>query len=221
MRLRNVKHAKELIEKNSHIVIKKPNEYKGLWNKLFNNSNPVELEIGCGKGKFIVDKATLDKNINFIGIEKFDSVIVRGIEKLLEKPLDNVKLIRIDAENIETIFKKSEVNTIYLNFSDPWPKNRHAKKRLTSKKYLDRYSNILVNNGEIRVKTDNYNLFEFSMMSFINHNKYIIEEINLDLYKNLPKDNVQTEFEMKFVEKGNRIYYLKAIYKGESHEKTV
>ncbi len=221
MRLRNVKHAKELIEKNSHIVIKKPNENKGLWNKLFNNSNPIELEIGCGKGKFIVDKATLNKNINFIGIEKFDSVIVRGIEKLLEKPLLNVKLIRIDAENIENIFAKFEVSTIYLNFSDPWPKNRHAKKRLTSKKYLDRYSNILVNNGEIRVKTDNYKLFEFSMMSFNNHSKYVIEEISLDLYKNLPKDNVQTEFEMKFVEKGNRIYYIKAIYKGELHEKTI
>lgn len=221
MRLRNVKHAKELIEKNSQIVIKKPNELKGLWNKLFNNDNPVELEIGCGKGKFIVDKAILNKNINFIGIEKFDSVIVRGIEKLLEKPLQNVKLIRVDAENIENIFAKSEVNIIYLNFSDPWPKNRHAKKRLTSKKYLDRYSNILVNNGEIRVKTDNYKLFEFSMMSFNNHSKYVIDEISLDLYKNLPEDNVRTEFEMKFVEKGNRIYYIKAIYKGESHEKTI
>lgn len=221
MRLRNVKHAKDLIEDNPNIVLSKPKSYKNKWSNLFGNHNPIEVEIGCGKGKFIVEKANILKNINFIGIEKFDSVIVRGIEKLIENPLENVKLIRIDAENIEEIFGKAEISKIYLNFSDPWPKRRHAKKRLTSYRFLERYCNVLSNNGEINIKTDNYNLFEFSMMSINNHDKYSIREISLDLYRKLPTDNVQTEFEKRFVEKGNNIYYIKAIYKGESNEKNL
>lgn len=206
MRLRKVKHAKEYIESNQDKVILNPEEKHGNWNEVFGNSNPIELEIGCGKGKFVFEKALKNPNINYIGIEKFDSVIVRAIEKLLENPLPNVRLIRIDAENIEKVFEKAEVSKIYLNFSDPWPKNRHAKKRLTSNKFLNRYSNILGNNSYIELKTDNFGLFSFSMCSFNNHKDFYIEEINLNLYKDLPEDNVQTEFERKFVEKGNLIF---------------
>jgi tRNA (guanine-N7-)-methyltransferase len=209
MRLRKVKHAKNYIETNTALVIPKPEKHFGKWNEVFNNENPIEVEIGCGKGKFVCEKALNNPNTNFIGIEKFDSVIVRALERLLESPLPNVKLIRFDAENIEKVFKKEEVSLIYLNFSDPWPKNRQAKRRLTSEKFLQRYSKVLKNNSYINLKTDNFSLFAFSMMSFVSNKQYKIEEINLNLYKNLPEDNVQTEFEKRFVEKGNLIFYQK------------
>ena len=216
MRLRKVKHAKNYIENNTALVIPNPEEHFGKWNEVFNNSNPIEVEIGCGKGKFVYEKALNNPNINFIGIEKFDSVIVRALERLLEEPLPNIKLIRFDAENIEKVFKKGEVSLIYLNFSDPWPKNRTAKRRLTSQKFLNRYRNILVNESEIKLKTDNFSLFQFSMMSFVKHKEYTIEEINLNLYKKLPEDNVQTEFEKRFVEKGNLIFYQKVKFTEEN-----
>lgn len=216
MRLRKVKHAKNYIETNTSLVIPNPEEQYGKWDKVFQNSNPIEVEIGCGKGKFVYEKALNNPTINYIGIEKFDSVIVRALEKLLENPLPNLKLIRFDAENIEKVFKKGEVKLIYLNFSDPWPKNRQAKRRLTSEKFLNRYSKILENNSTIQLKTDNFSLFQFSMMSFVANKKYAIEEINLNLYKKLPEDNVQTEFEKRFVEKGNLIFYQKVIFKEET-----
>ncbi|MBI9010059.1 MAG: tRNA (guanosine(46)-N7)-methyltransferase TrmB [Tenericutes bacterium] len=215
MRLRKVKHAKDYIETNTLYVIPNPEQHFGKWSKVFNNSNPIEVEIGCGKGKFVYEKALNNPNINFIGIEKFDSVIVRALERLLEEPLPNVKLIRFDAEKIEKVFKKDEVSLIYLNFSDPWPKNRQAKRRLTSLKFLNRYCKVLSNNSLIKLKTDNFPLFQFSMMSFVQHKNYTIEEINLNLYKELPVDNVQTEFEKRFVEKGNLIFYQKIRFKEE------
>ncbi|MCK4552162.1 MAG: tRNA (guanosine(46)-N7)-methyltransferase TrmB [Tenericutes bacterium] len=218
MRLRNVKHAKELIENNPNIIIEEPKQYKGKWNGVFGNNNPIEVEIGCGKGKFIVEHARKNPNINYIGIDKFDSVIVRAIEKLLDEPLKNIRLIRVDAENIEEIFANKEICKIYLNFSDPWPKRRHAKKRLTSSRFLKRYSNILVYNGYIEFKSDNYSLFEFSMMSFNSSSNYKVENIIIDLYRNLPETNVQTEFEMKFVNRGNRIFYQKVKFIGDKYE---
>lgn len=216
MRLRNVKYAKDLIKNHPDIIVPNPEEKKGDWHKIFNNDHPIELEIGCGKGKFIYEKALNNPNINFIGVEKFDSVIVRALEKLIENPLPNVKLIRIDAENIPSVFSKGELLNIYLNFSDPWPKNSHAKRRLTSNRFLNRYKNVLPNNGHIIMKTDNFGLFSFSMMSFNKHSNYLIEEINLNLYKNLPKDNVQTEFEKKFVKKGNLIFFQKIKFQEET-----
>jgi len=216
MRLRNVKYAKDYIKNNPDKIIPNPEEKKGNWHKQFNNHNPIELEIGCGKGKFVYEKALNNPNINFIGVEKFDSVIVRALEKLLDNPLPNVKLIRIDAENIESVFAKGELNNIYLNFSDPWPKNGHAKRRLTSDRFLNRYKNVLLNNGYVIMKTDNFSLFSFSMMSFNSHKNYLIEEINLNLYTKLPKDNVQTEFEKRFVEKGNLIFYQKVKFQEET-----
>ena len=219
MRLRNVKHAKELIENNPNIIIEEPKQYIGKWNSIFRNNNPIEIEIGCGKGKFILEQARKHPNINFIGIDKFDSVIVRAIEKLLQEPLKNIRLLRVEAENIEEIFANNEISKIYLNFSDPWPKRRHAKRRLTSPIFLKRYSNVLVNDGYIEFKSDNYGLFEFSMMSFNNSSNCKFENIIIDLYRELPETNVQTEFEMKFVSKGNCIFYQKVKFIGEKYEK--
>ena len=204
MRLRNVKGASTIIE-NCPFVIKDYKKYKGNYKNLFNNSNPIHIEIGMGKGDFIIGMAKKYPNINFIGIEKFDSVIVRAIEKL-EEEISNLKLIRMDATEIEEVFDK-EIDVIYLNFSDPWPKNRHTDRRLTSLKFLKRYDNLFSNEKNIIMKTDNRKLFEFSIIEFTNYN-YKIEELSLDLYKDDIKDNVQTEYERRFHELGFPIYKI-------------
>lgn len=221
MRLRKVKHAKEYIEDNPHIVIQTPKSLKGKWRDEFGNDNEIQIEIGCGKGKFITELAMNNPNTNYVGIEKFDSVIVRAIEKLIDTPLKNIRLIRMDAEHLQEVFSKGEIQTIYLNFSDPWPKNRQAKRRLTSPKFLSVYKKVLTDHSQVRFKTDNFGLFQYSMMTFNDDQSYVIDDVILDLYRNLPKDNVQTEFEMKFVEMGNLIHYLNVRYKGEQNEKNL
>ena len=215
MRLRNVKYAKELLESYPNTVIQSPKKWAGKWKEIFNNDNFIELEIGCGKGKFIYEKAQNNKDINFIGVEKFDSVIVRALEKAINEPLDNLKLLRFDALHISEVFKDNEIQNIYLNFSDPWPKNRQAKRRLTSPNFLKGYTKILKPNGKIYLKTDNYSLFEYSMMMLNDNENFVIEEIMLDMYMNLPIDNVQTEFEIRFRELDKPIYYIRAKLKGE------
>ena len=204
MRLRNVKGASEVIEKSLY-VIKNYEEYKGQYNLLFKNENPIHIEIGMGKGDFIINMAKKYPQINFIGIEKFDSVLVRALEKI-DDDIPNLKFIRMDATEIENVFDK-EIDTVYLNFSDPWPKNRHESRRLTSEKFLKRYDNLFVKDKKIIMKTDNRKLFEFSIISFTNYN-YKIEEISLDMYNDEIKDNVQTEYEKKFHEKGYPIYKI-------------
>ena len=204
MRLRNVKGASTIIE-NSPFIIKDYKEYKGKYKTIFNNDNPIHIEIGMGKGDFIIGMAKKYPEINFIGIEKFDSVIVRAIEKLDEE-IPNLRLIRMDATEIEEVFDK-EVDTIYLNFSDPWPKNRHSDRRLTSLKFLKRYDSLFKGEKTIIMKTDNRKLFEFSLIEFNNYN-YKFEEISLDLYKDDIKDNVQTEYERRFQKQGFPIYKI-------------
>lgn len=206
MRLKNVKGAKEIIE-NSKYIIKNPLEYRGNFKTLFEKEGKLEIEIGMGKGDFIIGKAMQNPDINYIGIEKFDSVIVRAIQKLENIDLPNLKLIRMDALEIDNIFSE-EVDTIYLNFSDPWPKNRHSNRRLTSKIFLDKYEKIFKGTPCIIQKTDNRKLFEYSLISFVENN-YKIEEISLDLYKDDIKDNVATEYEKRFVSLGERIYMVK------------
>lgn len=210
MRLRNVKYAKELLDSYPNIIIKHPKKHAGNYKSLFGNNHPIELEIGCGKGKFIYEKALNNKEINFIGIEKFDSVIVRALEKIIISPLDNLKFIRFDANEVNEIFKDNEINNIYLNFSDPWPKKRQAKRRLTSPKFLNSYTKILKPNGRLFIKTDNFGLFEYSMMSLNNHDSFEIGDISLDLYKFLPEDNIQTEFEIKFIKLNKPIFFINA-----------
>lgn len=210
MRLKNVKGANEIIIKGKYYV-PNPEEYINNWHKIFNNNNPIHIEIGMGKGDFIIKNAIKYPNINFIGIEKYDSVIVRAIQKSNELELNNLKIIRIDAINLENIFNK-EIDTIYLNFSDPWPKDRHAKRRLTSPIFLNIYDNIFKNDYKIIMKTDNLNLFNYSLESLKEYGYKIIYQTN-DLHKENIEDNIMTEYEKKFTSKGIKINKLIAIKK--------
>ncbi len=204
MRLRNVKGANEIIEKSKYII-KDYNKYKGKFKKIFQNDNEIHLEIGMGKGDFITKMALKNPNVNFIGIEKFDSVMVRAVQKLEDKQINNLKLIKTDALELDEIFD-NEISCIYLNFSDPWPKERHSKRRLTSEIFLKKYDKIL-KTKKIIMKTDNRKLFEYSIISFTNYG-YKIEELSLNLYDDNTEENVQTEYENKFVKQGKTIYKI-------------
>lgn len=201
MRLKNVKGANDIIIKGLY-YIDNPSIYKGKWNKLFNNNNPLYIELGMGKGDFIINNALKYPNINFIGIEKYDSVIVRAIQKSNELELNNLKLLRLDVININDVFDK-EIDKIYLNFSDPWPKERHAKRRLTSNIFLDKYSKIFKNDYIIEMKTDNIDLFDYSLESLSNYG-YDILYLTNDLH-NENIDNIETEYEHKFSSNGVKI----------------
>ena len=206
MRLRNVKNAREIVD-NSSFVVHNPKEYKGRYSEVFGNNNPIELEIGMGKGNFIIDKAMKNPNINFIGVERYESVVCRALEKLENTNLTNVKIICIDAFELDDVFDK-EISTIYLNFSDPWPKKRHAKRRLTSHVFLPVYDLIFKDEKVIVQKTDNVGLFESSIVSLSTYG-YTIEEISLDL-ASTGMENSLTEYEAKFMSQGIKINYLKA-----------
>ncbi len=206
MRQRNVKMKKEIIASSKYIILE-PKENKGKWQEVFKNNNPIYLEIGMGKGDFLLENAKRYPNINFIGIEKFDSIMALAIKKIEDNTLENLKLIRMDALNLDEVFDH-EIKKIYLNFSDPWPKPRHAKRRLTSSVFLDKYDKIFQDIHEIEMKTDNQGLFEYSLISF-SENQYLIEEISLDLHHSLKENNIMTEYERKFSSLNNRIYYVK------------
>ena len=183
---------------------------KNKWQKEFNNNNPIYLEIGTGKCKFIIENAYKYPNINFIGIERSDSVLALGV-KQIKDDIPNLRLINYDANKIEELFNH-EIDLIYLNFSDPWPKKRHAKRRLTSIEFLKKYDNVFKNDKIIVQKTDNRLLFESSIISLTNY-EYKIEEISLDLHNSDISDNIKTEYEDKFSNKGCKIYMLRAIKK--------
>ncbi len=209
MRLKHVKGANEIIEKGKY-YIKEPTSYIGNWQKeVFHNSNPIYIEIGMGKGDFIIENALRYPDINFIGIERFDSVLVRAIQKSDELEINNLKLVRLDANFIDTIFSQ-EISLIYLNFSDPWPKERHAKRRLTSPIFLEKYDKIFKSNAEIIMKTDNNPLFEYSKESLENFG-YQIKSITRDLYQEDVSQNIKTEYEKKFVKLGVKINRLAAV----------
>lgn len=206
MRIRNLKNTDELIN-NSKYLINNYKEYKGKYNKLFNNNNPIHLEIGMGKGNFIIKMALKYPNINFIGLELHTNVIARACKKLENLEINNLKLINANASELNEIFAK-EIDLIYLNFSDPWPKKRNIKRRLTSEVFLNIYDSIFKNNKEIKLKTDNTNLFEYSIVSLSNFG-YKIQDISLDL-ANTDIDNIETEYESKFKSKGINILYFDA-----------
>ena len=206
MRLRNVKNAVNIVN-DSKYVITNPEDYKGKFKTIFNNENEIHLEIGMGKGDFIINMALTYPNINFIGMEKYESVMVRAIEKLENIDLPNLKLIRYDATTIDKVFDK-EIDTLYLNFSDPWPKTRHAKRRLTSPLFLNLYTKIFKNENKIIQKTDNIGLFAYSLET-LNNFGYKFEKVSLDLHnEDIP--NIKTEYEIKFSSRGIKINYLKA-----------
>ena len=194
MRLRNVPGARETIIE-SYFSIQEPKTYRGKWEEEFGNKNPIHIEVGMGKGRFILEMAERNPEINYIGIEKYSSVLVRAVEKTEEFEGKNLRLIRMDAEEIEEVFAPGEVGRIYLNFSDPWPKDRHAKRRLTSTRFLERYHHILAPEGRVIFKTDNRDL----------------ENCTYDLHNSeFNEGNVMTEYEEKFSAKGNPICRLTA-----------
>ncbi|WP_042146465.1 tRNA (guanosine(46)-N7)-methyltransferase TrmB [Paucisalibacillus sp. EB02] len=214
MRQRNKPWADDFLQENAHLVIPNPGDYKNKWQELFGNENPIHVEIGTGKGQFIVGMAKQFPDINFIGIELAKSVIVTAAQKVQESGQNNIRLIQENAENLNEIFMTDEVSTVYLNFSDPWPKNRHEKRRLTSRSFLERYENVLQQDGELIFKTDNRGLFEYSLVSFSEY-EMLLREVSLDLHELHDPENIMTEYEEKFSAKGQPIYRCKAVFRGE------
>jgi tRNA (guanine-N7-)-methyltransferase len=203
MRLRNNPKALDTLKENDKFVIMEPSLYKGKWLTVFDNDNPIHIEIGMGKGDFIYQLATQNPDINYIGLEKYPSVLATAVNKVNSLGcLPNVRFISFDAISLQDIFITNEVSQIYLNFSDPWPKNKHEKRRLTSHTFLPIYQDILKEEGHIEFKTDNRGLFEFSLVSF-NAYKMPLLYISLDLHNSEEKEgNIMSEYERKFCQKG-------------------
>ena len=218
MRLRNIPGAKEVIE-NSPYVVHEPQKQKGQWSHVFENDHPIHIEVGMGKGRFLMDMAKIHPEVNYVGIEMYDSVLLRALQKREEYEqnegtLTNLYFMCVDARLLPEIFEKGEVEKIYLNFSDPWPKARHAKRRLTSRQFLERYDQILIPEGSVEFKTDNRELFEFSLEE-VKEAGWTLEASTFDLHHNeeLMKGNVMTEYEEKFSSMGNPIHKLIALHR--------
>ena len=206
MRLRNITGADVYIEQ-SEFVIQDFKGQKGNWREVFSNDNPIHIEVGMGKGRFLMDMAVLNPDVNYIGIEMYSSVLLRAVQKMEETPLGNLRFIRMDAREIEETFQEGEVDKIYLNFSDPWPKDRHAKRRLPSRQFLARFNNILKKDGNLEFKTDNRDLFDFAVEE-VEPAGWKVDAITYDLHRDavMNQGNVMTEYEEKFSSKGNPIY---------------
>ena len=207
MRLRNVKGAREEMLVNP-FVVQEPIQYKGKWNEFFGNNNPIYIEVGMGKGKFLIANALMNPDINYIGIEKYSSVLIRAIEKQEQLKLPNLFFLREDAEKLEEIFAASEVSKVFLNFSDPWPKDRHAKRRLTSVQFLARYSKIIKADAVVEFKTDNRPLFDFSLEQ-VKEAGWELCMCTFDLHNSeFAEGNIMTEYEERFSQMGNPICKL-------------
>ena len=206
MRLRNLKNKEEILN-NSKYLEKNPYKYRGCWNKYFNNDNPIYIEIGMGFGKFIVENARRNPNINYIGIERLDNVLARTLPRIPDD-ITNLVILRLNALDIDEVFNK-EIDRIFLNFSDPWPKTRHSMRRLTSKVFLAKYDNIFKKDMSIYMKTDNQDLYIFSLMSFSSYG-YILSDISFNLHNGDDSEIITTEYEDKFVKRGVPIYSVVA-----------
>ena len=208
MRLRNIKGAREAIEASPYVILD-PENYKDRWQEVFANNHPLRLEVGMGKGQFIMEQARRHPEVNFIGIEMYSSVLIRALQKMEEEELPNLKFLRIDARTLPECFAPGEVDRIYLNFSDPWPKDRHAKRRLTSRQFLARYDQVLKSDGIIEFKTDNRPLFDFSLEEAKEANWHI-DLCTYDLHheEDLMQDNIMTEYEARFSAQGNPIHKM-------------
>lgn len=209
MRLRNIPGADEAVSASPY-SIQHPNELKGQWHEFLRSDNPIHIEIGMGKGRFLTDLAALHPEIQYIGIERYTSVLLRAVQKMDELQLPNVHFLCIDAATLPDIFAPGEVDRIYLNFSDPWPKDRHAKRRLTSQQFLDRYDQILAPNGQLEFKTDNQDLFAFSLDEIDNSVDWHLDAFTWDLHHDniMNRGNIMTEYEEKFSSIGNPICKL-------------
>ena len=214
MRLRNIRGSREVIACSDYVIHEEETR-AGSWHQIFGNTHPIHIEIGMGKGKFIMALAKANPQINYVGIEKYSSVLIRALEKMSQEkvPLTNLYFIRMDAEQIVKVFAKGEVDKIYLNFSDPWPKDRHAKRRLTSREYLARYQKILSDKGDVEFKTDNRLLFDFSVES-VREAGWELRALTYDLHQDavLNQGNIMTEYEERFSALGNPIHKLIASY---------
>ena len=208
MRLRNIPGADEAIADSPH-CIQEPMAEKGRWHLIFGNENPIHIEIGMGKGQFIMKLAKEHPDINYIGIERYSSVLLRALQKMEIEPLPNIRFLCMDASIFTEVFDKEEVAKIYLNFSDPWPKERHAKRRLTSRQFFERYDKILAGNGVVEFKTDNDDLFAFSMEE-VAEAGWTLDAHTFDLHHDpvLNEGNVMTEYEEKFSSLGHPIHKL-------------
>lgn len=212
MRQRNKPWAKDKLAEYPQYVISEPEQYTNKWSEAFEKDQPLHIEIGTGKGRFITGMAKANPDINYIGIELADSVIVTALDRIIEKELPNVKLLNVNANDLRDFFEKGEVDRVYLNFSDPWPKKRHAKRRLTYRSFLEIYEDILIDKGEVHFKTDNQGLFESSLKSFSEYGM-LLKYVSLDLHNSDFKGNIMTEYEEKFSSKGNRIYRCEVQYR--------
>ncbi|MDY3024399.1 MAG: tRNA (guanosine(46)-N7)-methyltransferase TrmB [Streptococcus hyovaginalis] len=209
MRVRKRKGAEDYLESHPQYVILNPEDAKGKWHQVFGNTNPIHIEVGSGKGAFITGMALKNPDINYIGIDIQVSVLSYALDKVLESQAPNVRLLRVDGSSLVNYFEKGEVAQMYLNFSDPWPKTKHEKRRLTYKTFLDTYKDILPENGKIHFKTDNRGLFEYSLASFSQYGM-ILKQVWLDLHASDFEGNVMTEYEQKFSSKGQVIYRVEA-----------
>lgn len=207
--MRKRKGAEDLLANHPQYVITNPEEAKGHWHEVFGNDHPIHIEVGSGKGRFITGMAAQNPHINYIGIDIQLSVLSYALDKVLEADLPNVKLLLVDGSSLTNYFADGEVDLMYLNFSDPWPKKRHEKRRLTYKSFLDTYKQILPENGEIHFKTDNRGLFEYSLASFSQYGM-LLKQVWLDLHASDYEGNVMTEYEEKFSNKGQVIYRVEA-----------
>ncbi|GIP34447.1 tRNA (guanosine(46)-N7)-methyltransferase TrmB [Paenibacillus sp. J2TS4] len=224
MRLRGRKGIRESLEKQEDLVVLQPSLWKGRWSEYFGNSNPIHVELGMGKGKFISELSILHPDINYIGIDMYDELLRKASGKVRFRReedgigLDNIALALMNIQGIEDVFAPGELERIYLNFSDPWPKNKHARRRLTHPGFVNKYLSLLNARGEIHFKTDSRNLFEFSLNSFADL-KLRMRAISLDLHSDgLREDLVPTEYELKFVSQGMPIYRCEVVVGQQSLE---
>ena len=209
MRVRKRKGSEEYIEQNPQYVVTNPDEWRGKWHERFGNNHPIHIEVGSGKGRFITEMAKAHPNINYIGIDIQLSVLSYALDRVIEANVPNLQLLRVDGSDLSNYFADGEVDLIYLNFSDPWPKTKHEKRRLTYQSFLATFEKILVANGEIHFKTDNQGLFEYSLSSFSKYGM-TLNQVWLDLHTSDYEGNVMTEYEEKFSNKGQRIYRVEA-----------
>jgi len=205
MRLRNIRGSRDAIAE-SPFVVQNPEEQKGKWKEVFDNLQPIRIEVGMGKGRFLYELARLNPQVNYVGIEKYSSVLLRALQKMESEPLPNLRFIRMDAEDIADVFGEEEIDRIYLNFSDPWPKDRHAKRRLPSKEFLARYDKFLKRDGILEFKTDNRKLFDFALEQ-LPLAEWEAQQVTFDLHhdEQMMQGNIMTEYEEKFSAQGNPI----------------
>ena len=211
MRVRNRRGATELLEAHPQYVILNPADAKGRWQEIFGNDHPIHVEVGSGKGAFVSGMAKANPEINYIGIDIQKSVLSYALDKVLATDVPNIKLLWVDGSDLTDYFEEDEIDRLYLNFSDPWPKKRHEKRRLTYQSFLATYQQILPENGEIHFKTDNRGLFEYSLVSFSQYGMKL-KGVWLDLHASDFEDNVLTEYEQKFANKGQVIYRVEAAF---------